>query len=256
MSHEAGLASYSLRGGLRSLRKANYEKPMNYYGGFFQYTIGLERIMKLALIVDYVAQNKTFPNDNQYIKQYGHKINNLLDGIQDIRERIEEPSRVWKLPEKDLTDAAVKFLTNFAQSARYYNIDVLTGKEATQDPVKVWFSTVGKKLLAKRKGSPPSAEWARALDSDLGDSLSFRFETETGEPIRGLEAAIRAKDDSEYVAKEGTFLCSRIARHAISVLTERSNQVPHEVEIPDFSEFFHIFIMDDAYLKRQKVFTG
>ncbi|MFJ6309013.1 hypothetical protein [Streptomyces althioticus] len=256
LSHEAGLASYSLRGGLASLRKANYADPQIYYGGFFQYTIGLERVMKLTLIVDYVVQNGRFPSDQQYAKKYGHKLTDLLAGIADVRDRLDPSAHVWELPDADLTDAAISFLSDFAIGARYYNVDVLTGKAKTQDPVERWFSEVGKLLISKRKRPWRNMEWARKLDTQVGDSSVFWFETEEGSPIQGFAAAAQAANESEYVAKEGTFLCARIARHAISILVARSDQVPHEIPIPRFIEFFYLFTMDDAYLKRQKSFTA
>lgn len=256
LAHEAGLASYSLRGGLASLRKANYAHPHVYYGGFFQYTIGLERIMKLILIVDYVAQNGKFPSNQQYAKKYGHKLTDLLVGITDVRNRLDPAARVWELPESDLTEAAISFLSDFAIGARYYNIDVLTGKEKTQDPVERWFTEVGKLLISKRKRPWRNTEWAQNLDAHIGNMSSIRFEAEDGSPIYRFAAAAQAANESEYVAKEGTFLCARIARHAISILLARSDQVPHSVTVPYFIEFFYLFTMDDAYLKRQKSFTA
>ncbi|MCC4322525.1 hypothetical protein [Streptomyces malaysiensis] len=256
LSHEAGLASYSLRGGLASLRKANFASPEIYYGGFFQYTIGLERVMKLALIVDYIAQNGRFPSDQQYAKKYGHKLTDLLTGIADVRNRLDPSAQVWELPDADLTDPAISFLSDFAMGARYYNIDVLTGKVKTQDPVERWFSEVGRLLIKKRKRPWRDLEWARELDTQIGSVSSILFEAEDGSPIQGFAAAAQATSESEYVAKEGTFLCARIARHAISILIARSAQVPHRINVPYFIEFFYLFTMHDAYLKRQKAFTA
>ncbi|MDI3420866.1 hypothetical protein [Streptomyces luteolus] len=255
LSHEAGLASYSLRGGLASLRKANYADPQLYYGGFFQYTIGLERVMKLALIVDYIVQNGRFPSDRQFAKKYGHGLTELLAGITDVRNRLAPSARVWELPDADLTNAAISFLSDFAIRARYYNIDVLTGKAKTQDPVERWFSEVGRLLISKRKRPWRDVDWARKLDAHANAAV-FQFETEDGSPIQGFAAAAQAANESEYVAKEGTFLCARIARHAISILVARGGQIPNEIPVPHFVEFFYLFTMDDAYLKRQKSFQA
>ncbi|MFE7326546.1 hypothetical protein ACFU8W_16450 [Streptomyces sp. NPDC057565] len=256
LTHEAGLASYSLRGGLASLRKANYADPQVYYGGFFQYTIGLERIMKLALIVDYVVENGSFPSDHQFMKKYGHKLTDLLARLGDVRSRLDVSARVWELPDADLTDAAIGVLSDFAIGARYYNIDVLTGKAKTRDPVERWFSEVGQLLMSKRKRPLRDVGWARELDAQVGSRANIRFETEDGSPVHGFAAAAEAANVSEYVAKEGTFLCARIARHAISILVARSDQVSSHIKIPYFIEFFYLFTMDDAYLKRQKSFTA
>lgn len=256
LAHEAGLASYSLRGGLASLRKANFSNPHVYYGGFFQYTIGLERIMKLALVVDYAAQNGRFPSDQQYAKKYGHKLTDLLSGVSDVRTRLDATAKVWELPDADLTDAAICFLSDFAMGSRYYNIDVLTGKVRTQDPVERWFAEVGQLLIGRRKRPWRNVEWARKLDEQIGDFSDLGFEAEDGTPINGFEAAARAEHESEYVAKEGVFLCARIARHVISVLIARSEQVSRKITLPYFMEFFYLFDNEDAYLKRQKSFAG
>ncbi|MEV7458775.1 hypothetical protein [Streptomyces rubiginosohelvolus] len=256
LAHEAGLASYSLRGGLASLRKANYADQQIYYGGFFQYTIGLERVMKLALIIDYLVENGTLPTDRQFAKKFGHKLTDLLTGVADVRSRLDPSARVWELPDPDMTDPAMSALSDFAIGSRYYNIDVLTGKAATQNPVDRWFSEIGRPLIAKRKQPWKDIQWAHALDSAVGSGCSILFETEDGTLVDTFAAAARAAHESEYVAKEGTFLCARIARHAISVLVARGHQVPRTFQIPNLVEFFYIFMNSDSYLKRQKTFAG
>ncbi|MFD5624276.1 hypothetical protein [Streptomyces yangpuensis] len=256
LTHEAGLASYSLRGGLASLRKASYADPERYYGGFFQYTIGLERVMKLTLVVDYLAQNGRYPSDQQYAKKFGHKLTDLLAGVGDVRTRLGASADIWELPDAELTNAAISVLSDFAVGARYYNIDVLTGKAKTQDPVERWFSEVGQLLIGRRARPWRDVGWARKLDAEVGSKAVIRFETEGGGPVRGFAAAAQAANESEYVAKEGTFLCARIARYATSILAERGLQVPTGFSLPFFMDFFVLFNNDDAYLKRQKSFAS
>ncbi|MCD9901819.1 hypothetical protein LUR56_21685 [Streptomyces sp. MT29] len=256
LAHEVGLASYSLRSGLASLRKANYADQQVYYGGFFQYTIGLERVMKLALIIDYLVINGKLPTDKQFAKKFGHKLTDLLAGTGDVRSRLDASARLWELPDLEMTNAAMAVLSDFAIGARYYNIDVLTGKTATQDPVDRWFSEVGQPLMKKRRRPWKDVQWAHKLDAEVGSKCNINFETESGSPVLSFAAAAQAANESEHVAKEGTFLCAKIARYAISVLIARSDQVPHAFQIPNFIEFFYIFVMDDAYLKRQKSFAG
>ncbi|WP_432405730.1 hypothetical protein [Wukongibacter sp. M2B1] len=61
---EAGLASSSLEYGLTILRKAELTRKAEYYQAFFQLSIGLERLMKIIIIENYLGVEKKFPSNS------------------------------------------------------------------------------------------------------------------------------------------------------------------------------------------------
>ena len=108
---EGSLTAYSLAEGLDCLRKANiYEKGM-YYQAFFSLSIGIERLLKLIIIYDYRANNNGAFPENKEIKEKGHNLYNSI----------------------------INFLSDFARTTRYYNLDVLTGEESQKlNPLGEW----------------------------------------------------------------------------------------------------------------------
>ncbi|WP_326752309.1 hypothetical protein OIE73_10415 [Streptomyces hirsutus] len=258
LMHEAGIAAQTLCIGLTTLRKANYMQPEKYYGGFFSYTIGLERAMKLTILLDSLVEQGKFPTDQQLKKAYGHDLGKLLAAVQTIRANIDPGEFRWKLPYPEIIDDAVFFLAEFAKTTRYYNLDVLSGKAPSLDPVARWFQLVGKPLLAKRPARQTlrNAARASALEELMGDKMLIRSMSEDGIPVSSVEEASIAEHNSEYVAKEGTFLCTALARYVIEVLRHRglaARGAGHA--IPAFGDFFALFNNDDALLKNRKSFS-
>ncbi|MGW1489789.1 hypothetical protein [Streptomyces sp. NPDC002402] len=255
--HEAGIASHSLCVGLTTLRKANFMQPESYYGGFFGYTIGLERAMKLTILLDCLAEQGKFPSDQQLKNAYGHDLNKLLAAVQDIRSRIDQNDLKWQLPHPEIIGDAVTFLAEFAKFTRYYNLDILSGKSPTLDPVARWFRDVGQPLLDKRpsRQTRRNSEDAGAMQRLIGDIMITRAVAEDGTPVTSAEESLVAARNSEYVAKEGTFLCTALARYVIEVLRHREHAARSANHmIPSFGDFFYLFNNRDALLKNRKSF--
>ncbi|MFD4788331.1 hypothetical protein ACFWN1_14975 [Streptomyces sp. NPDC058459] len=142
--HEAGLAAQALCVGLTTLRKANYQQTERYYGGFFNYTIGLERVMKLTILLDSLVTDGKFLSDKQLKDSYGHDLSKMLNAVREIRAKLDQGEFRWQLPHPNIIDDAVAFLAEFAKTTRYYNLDVLSGKTPSLHPVARWFQVVGK----------------------------------------------------------------------------------------------------------------
>ncbi|MGW0495757.1 hypothetical protein ACWD0Z_10110 [Streptomyces sp. NPDC003007] len=256
--HEAGLAAQTLCVGLTTLRKANYQQTEKYYGGFFNYTIGLERVMKLTILLDSLVEDGKFPSDQQLRSAYGHDLSKLLDAVQAIRAKLDQSELDWQLPHPDIIGDAVVFLAEFAKTTRYYNLDVLSGKAPSLDPVARWFQVVGQPLLAKRPARQTVRVAAKVstVAELLGNKMLIRSMTEDGTPVSSVEEAAMAEHNSEYVAKEGTFLCTALARYVIEVLRDRglaARGAGHVV--PAFGDFFALFNNGDALLKNRRSFT-
>ena len=124
---EGSLSAYALANGLDCLRRANvYEKGM-YYQSFFSLSIGIERLLKLIIIYEYRIKNDGKFPDNKVIKQKGHDLYEMISTIKP------------KLLENELYKNTIKFLSEFAKNTRYYNLDVLTGKEMQNlNPIEQW----------------------------------------------------------------------------------------------------------------------
>src|SRR5690606_14062160 len=133
-----------------------------------------------------------------------------------------------------------------------------SGKAPSLDPVARWFQVVGKPLLDKRpaRQTRRNAAYASAIEELMGDKLIIRSIREDGTPVTSAGEASIAEYDSEYVAKEGTFLCAALARHVIEVLHHRGDAAQGAGHmIPVFSEYFSLFDNRDDLLKNRKSFV-
>ncbi|AZH30497.1 hypothetical protein [Paenibacillus sp. M-152] len=128
---EGYLASTSIGYGLTSLRKAGVHKKGEYYQSFFQLSIGIERMMKLIIIQNHRGKCNSFP-DNKTMKSFSHNLMGLYNSV--IEFAINEDILIVD----DLSIEILKFLSEFAISDRYYNLDYLTGRKSSIDPLIQW----------------------------------------------------------------------------------------------------------------------
>jgi len=128
--NEAGLSSTCLGQGLTALRKANFVFKWNYYQAFFLLTIGIERLLKVIIVSKYKVENNCFPK-NEFLKKLGHDIKQLIQVVESYN--LDD-----KKIEGEIELLIIDFLTNFAKSSRYYNLDAITGSGNSHSPLSEW----------------------------------------------------------------------------------------------------------------------
>ena len=123
LEQEAQLAQSLLTNGLQEIAYAeltDYEKG-KFYGGAFQISIGLERLMKLVLILDHMLKNDYTPPTTNQLKSYGHKLIHLYERTKALHTKNSED----KFHSGQIEFETIKILSDFAMSSRYYNLDSL-----------------------------------------------------------------------------------------------------------------------------------
>ncbi|MGR7001262.1 hypothetical protein ACU686_29715 [Yinghuangia aomiensis] len=135
------MAGQALRNGLTSLLKARFNEPWYYYQGFFGVTIGLERLLKLVVIIDAKNETGEFPESSHVKSFYGHDLLKLLRQVRTVEESLEAGPNFSV--EWSLADEALALLTDFAKRGRYHNLDAtLNGAGAASEPIGAWFSLI------------------------------------------------------------------------------------------------------------------
>ncbi|MFE7634470.1 hypothetical protein ACFU7Z_10655 [Kitasatospora sp. NPDC057518] len=259
---EASLSEQSIGIGLSYMRKANADHPGFYYGAFFNYTIGLERLMKLVMLVEHRVRVGEFPGSTDFKRTYGHDLEKLFESVRAVRESAEQSNFQYELPSSPLVAVAMSALADFAKFDRYHGLDVLTGspKAKPLDPVARWFEEIGRPFLAGRsqRHAQRDEEEGRLLDALLGPFSHITAFSETGDRISAPGGLLVSKRESEYVAKNGTFLCAAIVRYIVEVLYFLHLEAFRRGigEIPWFADAFTVFYNDDRYLKARKTFHG
>src|SRR5882757_10700227 len=147
LSREAGVAAMSMAEGLTAMRKADFTRHAYASHSFFAVSIGLERLMKLIVLYEYwLTHNKKFP-DNGYLKSLGHQIVKLFEVCLQIAEKHGYSSYFEAIKDDPLCREILAFLDDFAVKSRYYNLDSLTGKVTSQQPLKTWEEKVYSVIL-------------------------------------------------------------------------------------------------------------
>ncbi len=134
--------------GFSSLSKANINNNKgDFYVAFFQLSIGLERLMKLTLILDYMATNELNFLITNGLKAFLTILSNYFKVLKLLKNVLLKEILSVAFYNKGRSKRCLIFLDDFAQKARYANLDTLTGKQNTGDPLERW-SKLAKRIFA------------------------------------------------------------------------------------------------------------
>jgi len=141
LEQEGLLAQACLCNGLTALRHANLgDKKGLFYSAFFELSIGFDRVLKLALILDHMARNQLIPPDSKAVEDYGHKLHSLFDATKAVFAT-HGVTALDAFQPSSLPIVILGFLDDFAHpGGRYSNINKLTGHkhQAMADPIVQW----------------------------------------------------------------------------------------------------------------------
>lgn len=263
-AREAGIASRSISSGLNALRTANYADKGLYNHAFFGLSIGLERLLKLIVIINFAIENgRSFPDD-EYLRKLGHNIERLFAEIRKVDDRLPGSERRYGFVSGGIEDEIIAFLSRFATSTRYYNLDFIAGRAQpanSMDPIAEWSNRIGREIL-KRHYSPKRRERdeqvAHAMDALLSPVSSIRHSAEDGTALNTIESASRRTGENKVMQKYGTFYCAKIVRFAYMILYDLESDAHASGldDVPYLHEFFFPFLNDDSYLKSRKTFPA
>lgn len=171
LSREAALSAQQLGIGLTSIRKYNFTSKGVFYSGMFSLTIGLERILKIILLLDYHISNGSYPNDNKFLRRKGHNIQDLIKECNLIKNKFSVEKHEY--PSSQITKEIITFLSDFATTSRYYNLDVIIGdKKTINEPLARWDSDICSLILKKHPPSKKKIDKYKNL-ADMICDISF-----------------------------------------------------------------------------------
>lgn len=138
MAQEGHLASSSLLSGFEALARVDYDQAGTIYSTLFALSVGLERMMKIAVILDHkLANDLANPSDKQ-LKAYGHSLTGLYAKLKALAAARGQTDGWF---EADTThDDLLVALSEFARGSRYYNFDQLGKGSEHPDPLVRWFN--------------------------------------------------------------------------------------------------------------------
>jgi hypothetical protein len=153
LQQEGHLISACLALGLTELRVANVHNKGALYSSLLNISVGMERLMKAIIIMQYMLTNNLSVPTKKQLKDYGHKITDLYDECVKI-----SISNSVNLPKRSLLNKTsqklLELLSDFAQTTRYHNLDALSDQQIGKDPLEYWseiMSLILKQDVPKRE---------------------------------------------------------------------------------------------------------
>jgi len=244
LSREASMSAMAVGQGLTSLRKYDFGQTGYFYSSLLQLTTGIERLLKIIIIYKHRLNHNRFP-DNKELRNYGHNLNELFSHSVEIAEEFECSKFIIRSPEKLLCNNIIILLSDFAMQARYYNLDILTGRQHRNniEPLARWENEINSLIIEKhfRPRKSTIAQWEKVIEA-LEDKSSVRHTSESGEEINsfremaqhGMKANTKQKYSMYYV-----YIIIRYLSNLLKTLEYKGQFYPF------LREFFIIFMIEN-----------
>lgn|SRR5574343_27142 len=257
---EANFTSDLLESGVTAIGKANYASRGKYFEAFNSLSIGLERIGKLCLLLDYYIENNgKFPADKT-IRSFGHDLMKIYQKSFSVVSKHNLKLSYTQDLSDPIHQSIINILSNFAKGDRYSNINLLTEDGNPSDPIKNWFEKVDCALYEKRVSPKKkiSIQFNANLFGECMKDLGMVYHlSETGEVIDDLTKSSFRTGMTEAITKYRILYVAQIVRYWVEILRGlqyKAFQFSREQQIPWMNESFTIFNNNDAYLLTRKSF--
>lgn len=248
LQREAGIGAEMIGTGVTLLGKAASSSSGVYSQAFFNLTIGLERTAKLVVLLDYYFKNgHKFFDDGTLKTKYGHDLEKLLQDAKLVSDAMVT-KEMYRFPDTELHRKFISFLSDFAKTTRYYNLNFLTnGNKGQSDPIKTWNVDVGNLILktyplrGKRKVPDELIDLMEPHTRVLGSAEDHSL-------INSVRGSVENSYRSEHINKYGRLLALQITRALASTLGELGTAE----DIPYMSDFFRVYMNDDKMFLSRK----
>lgn len=261
LSNEALFTKEILSSGLTQIIQADYIYKGKYFQAFNNLSIGLERIGKLCLILDfYIEGNGKFPKLTYLKTEIGHKLLVLYNKTNDIIIRRSISLRFLGNLENEIHQNILGILTNFAEGDRYSNLNLLTNGNYINDPVASWYNKVDTLICEEIpiKIKSKLSKKAKLYSEKMSNAGMVFYISETGCDITEFEDAEYRMSIKELIAPSRQLYLIHIIRFWVEVLLalQYLAQAIKLDDIPEFSEIFGVFNNPDSYIKTRHNWDG
>jgi hypothetical protein len=265
LQQEGSLIRTLIAQGLTSLRSANVNKKGDYYAAFFGLSIGLERLLKVIIILDYMARNDLRAPTGLMVKKSGgrsgHDLLELLKNTCLITTKAAAHPLASLVP-SSLEYEIIKHLSDFGESCgRYANLEALASGHAQLDPLCEWKTIVVKILetdVSTRRKEVVRTQ-ATALAKDISHFTLARSHDLDGQQL-SLQELVETTWMTDLAANRAVLRIFRILgplRNLLEdvndrVLTENHRLDSEHAPVPFMHEFLDFVENDDKIILRKK----
>lgn len=252
---EAQFTHEILVSGVYDIQKANYARKGAYFQAFTNLATGLERIGKLCVILDYHIENKgAFPNLKYMKNKIGHDLNMLYETSKEMVLKYDISFQYLKNLDVKIHSDILQILSSSAKGDRYSNIDFITTKNRTSDPIKDWFQKVdcllffGKVSRKKQSDIDNNTQIIQRAIAQIPHSTIYT--NEVGLQMDYGEASYKT-GMNQAILKYRRLYIIHVIRYWAEIIKalqyKAMSQTFPEQNIPYFNEIFACFYNDDRY---------
>lgn len=254
LSKECAFAYEILASGITQIRKANYAKKGIYYQSFISLSVGLERLSKLCILLDYyISNNGEFPTD-KFLRSLGHDINKLYNKSIDIKEKHNFNFKYLNNLNNEIHINMLNIISDFATRDRYENLNILVNAKQENNPISLWFTLVDLNLFEKhitKKKKQKIAHNAEVIHRLTSPLTSVLHSSEDGNIITDVrEGSFRTGIYNSVTPYRQLYL-AQIVRYWTELIWKLQYKAMDigKDEIPYFSDMFGCFYNDNSYFR-------
>jgi len=239
---------------------ATVNQKGRYYTAFFQLAIGIERTQKLAIILDHMIHDTLLPPGERAIRKFSHDVQQLYDKATSIaKSRTITDSILFDL--KPLHRRMLAFLADFANGARYANLNALASgkspKEPPKEPLEEWeaimWDTFKKDVPEEKKQSILQEAAARtSLMQDWTIVMAHDLKNRPLSVATMILLELWLKAVSPYILWNLVILILPITDLVCQLADELRNTYASkgtkDMTIPHMNEFYDFLCLDQEYV--------
>lgn len=264
LAQEAHLTKNTLLSGFDLLLKANFfqDKDGYFYSSFFHISIGMERLLKLAVVSHYMLTNSyATPTIKQLKNQFGHDVKTLYGECVKLMPtyrplRTEQPTLT---PEDE---ELIVFFTEYATNSRYFNLNEVCEAKLNRSPLDNWLEiarTVYERHTSHQVRQKRTMDLLYSMDrKGIPNGFTINL-NESGHPMMMFDCLHR-----QYVVeKSAPLVIWRLVEilRPIHLLLEAMSCQASEYEIkhghktmviPHYEDFFYFLLADKSAIKSRK----
>lgn len=247
---EGHLTRSCLMSGFGFLNRADYrEKKGAYYSAFFQLSIGMERLFKIAYILNFKLENDMRLPVDKDLRKLGHNLKDMYEVCAGFRK----PSQYFRKP-GSLEYDVLSVLSDFANGARYHNLNELSGGRKLDDPLQAW-QMVHNKVSEQELSSKRRENIARRVYAHCDKYKIFHYsELAEGHWVPHVDVMMK-----DYILAETRPYCVWLVISLLEpfykLLYELCSAI-HKVEegssVPAIYEFFPFLLCNKDTVLRRK----
>lgn len=248
LMNEANVCAELIAHGVYWISKVNRAEPSFYYLMLFNLSIGLERCLKLTIILDSLCRGISLTKNK--MKSIGHNLESLFNYVFDIASNYPTSQFNQVRISDEIHQRIIQSLSRFANGDRYYNLDALVERGAN-NPIEDWNSSVVDYIVVRHLGKIELSENLKDLASHVNENTFFLFND-----VATAEEYLMLGIETPIVERYVRLHFMQIVRELIVLIVDISDasQKKGNMDIPFMSEIFSALKQPDKWYLNHKTY--